>query len=1524
MPPPNDLIANREALGELEFDVLTVSGTTVDADSGFETGAGYGPTVWYEFDWPWDSFADDEGPQLVIDVESLTPGFLPYVEVYKITTDPPVDFTDLSLWGWIGDGTEDPDGQHFELDNEEAKYVILVTNWDFDASEGDFELRLSRVRYPFDSDSLADGLTPLDWYGNGSWGGCLEGSLVGNTSQVGEPAHGGFGPERSVWFRVSHPVTGTWKIWVDGPGDMVMSLYSSTVSNPTSFAQLTSVDEDDSSGPGGNPEVQAAMSAGTTYVVAVDCKDAEGTNFKIYWDRVYTSGPAAPANDLFANAESLGSSETLTSTTGTTQNAHAECDEPPEPDNDAGPTNSVWYKWIAPRDGSALFQVRRDGGTGSVHYAIWRQDGTTIRDLVLPRGGAGEGFASTVGQWTSLIFPVEAGKTYYFQFQHFFNEDVYTTFSIQGEMEAQVDQDNDDWADAEEITGEGTYSGDIEGATLEDGEQVGTFQEASSSVWYKYTPASDCVIRMRAFVTPRVTPTSTAYDVSVWEGTTLATLDWVPGSNPPVSSPDTNTHWLLRGGTTYYIQVTRRTTQAWSTFDLKVDLFPEEVDWDSDDDGWGTLSGSAALNGDFLEVTDALGKARIDIRPSNSHIGKRCFWTRFTLELVDMRGIHRGGSVAGFPIVRWYNEDDTLACWLELFGTPEGHQQLRMRRSGGTVVATVGGTGETTLVFGHTWEDTPKGEGEATDIEIVFIDAGLAKNTDTTSSSYGNLNALPMTYRYFIILIGGKTVATGSIPEATDIRYVDVGASTWPTTTGVTPITGTLRFGHLAIRDNVAQGHPGPHGFADEDPQWRHWDSWLHDLVKNPSDPFFFGRARKTGAVNIGSSDIVQDIEGRGYNSLDVTCPTAGTGRYYRVERPLDDAQKPRYAGWVYFTAFPDGTVPAGQKALALISGVTDPVNNGVSNVLGALVVDEDGTLWLTPWLRSLSSHPLILTNPASVSDHTFCIARLETDTLYWIEVEIDKSVSYDVKCTVTVNDVTVGPYSNRWRSFEKSQHWNWVNPFANYTLPLDADNALYGLLRGNPATSAEFSGTGHWYMSMWSTFRKAESPVGPCEVLTQAGVSGEGTHNIPEWPVDETEVFETYQHHILFDWEGEIEVFPDSGTVVSDTSGPPGWETDDALEYTFGSTGTHNFSWNDATGQFFLEYDLTDLRHDYIIPISYAKATAGAGAVRLMESLNDWTNFVEHATGTRTLTSDWRPIWNPSYPKIESDPNPPGFDVWLDNEANATTAPFTFRLKPLKILKNPKVYPQYRWTDDNGSTHTLITPGETDSAGMIGSDPTASTNEGVFMDNHASYDRVLVSLNGDVYEGDTRAGFTQGEIMKAPALDMLSHYVEYTVAEPGEEIKAAALWTRQRSYSNWPSTSGASSGGAMHTKMASAGKSRMITEFSTSDANVGVNREVVHTSPEGLPWTAARLGSTSLQFGFWRRRRSAGATGDEVDPSPWAYTNYRFGGVLLHAAEWEMVVGAEPGPSVEKCLGAIHLSMIKLRSFLWGDEADE
>src|SRR5262249_37629551 len=135
--------------------------------------------------------------------------------------------------------------------------------------------------------------------------GSTTGSTVGATKEVGEPNHVGNPGGSSVWYAWTAPATGTVSIDTAGSGfDTLLAAYTGT-----SVGALTQVAANDDSGVGTTSRVSFAVTAGTTYRIAVDGYLGDAGSVVVNWSLNGASsgggGSSAVANDMFAAARAL-------------------------------------------------------------------------------------------------------------------------------------------------------------------------------------------------------------------------------------------------------------------------------------------------------------------------------------------------------------------------------------------------------------------------------------------------------------------------------------------------------------------------------------------------------------------------------------------------------------------------------------------------------------------------------------------------------------------------------------------------------------------------------------------------------------------------------------------------------------------------------------------------------------------------------------------------------------------------------------------------------------------------------------------------------------------------------------------------------------------------------------------------------------------------------------------------------------------------------------------------------------------
>jgi N-acetylneuraminic acid mutarotase len=195
------------------------------------------------------------------------------------------------------------------------------------------------------------------------------GSLVGtntrSTTEVGEPAG-----ENSVWYRWVPASTGDAQLRI-GMDWLKITVYTGAAIDALTQIAVSS----------GTPSsVHWTAVAGTTYQIRLT-KNTRTADFTLAWSLI-----VPPPNDAFASAILLtGANGTVTGTNvnATDQSASGE---------PAG-ENSVWYRWTAPGNGTAHFNIGMDWLTIDVYT------GTAINALT--RVATSSGSPSTVN-WTAV------------------------------------------------------------------------------------------------------------------------------------------------------------------------------------------------------------------------------------------------------------------------------------------------------------------------------------------------------------------------------------------------------------------------------------------------------------------------------------------------------------------------------------------------------------------------------------------------------------------------------------------------------------------------------------------------------------------------------------------------------------------------------------------------------------------------------------------------------------------------------------------------------------------------------------------------------------------------------------------------------------------------------------------------------------------------------------------------------------------------------------------------------------------
>ncbi len=258
-------------------------------------------------------------------------------------------------------------------------------------SEGEFELVLR-------------GPAPNDDFGNAETieSGAFDGTTDLATKQSGEPNHAGNAGGHSVWYSWTPSSSGQAFISTCvffGGFDSLLAVYTgSTVNGLSPVASEGGAA--DGCGPWTDSEIVFTATAGTTYRIAVDGKDAGEGSFEL---RV----KAKPDNDEFADARVLGS-DLPAPAAGTTGLATKQSGEPNHAGNAGG--HSVWYSWTPSAGGPVRISTCANAADNDFDSLLAVYTGSTVGGLTaVASDDDGGGCKSTDG---AVEFTATAGTTY--------------------------------------------------------------------------------------------------------------------------------------------------------------------------------------------------------------------------------------------------------------------------------------------------------------------------------------------------------------------------------------------------------------------------------------------------------------------------------------------------------------------------------------------------------------------------------------------------------------------------------------------------------------------------------------------------------------------------------------------------------------------------------------------------------------------------------------------------------------------------------------------------------------------------------------------------------------------------------------------------------------------------------------------------------------------------------------------------------------------------------------------------------
>jgi len=325
------------------------------------------------------------------------------------------------------------------------------------------------------------------------------GSNILATAEPGEPEHMAWPAANSLWWRWTAPATGVAQIDTVGSSFFTRLVVYTGTTLPS--LQLIAGNVTDAAMTNFESVVRFVAVAGQAYSIVVDgYSDDTGTETgTIVLNLAQPVADPPPANDNFANPQSLGNATTATAS-GNTSSASVEAQEPDAETTvfiSTGPARSVWFTWTAPADGYFTLQV--DGGAGDWEPAMGVYQGNALGSL------------STVDRAESLAFEpgtsspelatatilATAGQTYQIVVAAKSFNSSHGLFDIV--LKPAQRPTNDDLADAIDLGSASTAvaQGSLFESTRQTGEpdhfsSLQISYDTSASIWWKWTaPAAD-------------------------------------------------------------------------------------------------------------------------------------------------------------------------------------------------------------------------------------------------------------------------------------------------------------------------------------------------------------------------------------------------------------------------------------------------------------------------------------------------------------------------------------------------------------------------------------------------------------------------------------------------------------------------------------------------------------------------------------------------------------------------------------------------------------------------------------------------------------------------------------------------------------------------------------------------------------------------------------------------------------------------------------------------------------------------
>ena len=310
----------------------------------------------------------------------------------------------------------------------------IVLNWDL------------RSEIPLTNDLFSDALTISGQMGQ------TTGHNAEAGRESGEPGQG----DRSVWWKWRAPGSGTATIDTVGSNfDTTLGVYTGS-----RVDDLNLIAENDD-GAGRQSRVVVAVTRGTEYRLRVAGFGDNSGDIVLNWNLEPVNGLT---NDLFSEARTI--SGRMGQTTGSNAGAGRESGEPGQGDR------SVWWKWRAPRSGTATIDTV--GSNFDTTLGVYT--GSRVDDLnLIVENDDGAGRQSRV------VVGVTRGTEYRLRVAGF--GDNSGDIVLNWDLRSVGHEPNDRFSDARTISGQ---MGQTTGHNAEAGRESGEPGQGDRSVWWKW------------------------------------------------------------------------------------------------------------------------------------------------------------------------------------------------------------------------------------------------------------------------------------------------------------------------------------------------------------------------------------------------------------------------------------------------------------------------------------------------------------------------------------------------------------------------------------------------------------------------------------------------------------------------------------------------------------------------------------------------------------------------------------------------------------------------------------------------------------------------------------------------------------------------------------------------------------------------------------------------------------------------------------------------------------------------------